>query len=827
MKQRSPRKAARKAAREKIHVEGDSPTEGTAQPAVPMSAEQRRGHQDSVEEIVQGTVFSDRLAYAVLALVCVYCHGFILTNDGPVWDGWYWVNWLQNRNWAPMVEYTRAQGLQTTLWLFGLFAYFPDVIGCGMFASVLCFFVESVLVYRFALAATRLNKVESLAISSLSLAVPFFNAAQDFPVIGLLFFRMLFVGAALCAVRSTDVSGDNLRHVLWRLSALGLFVLCCVTNGALLVYYGGFYLLLLNHEQRKLACGWMAGALHFVKRYPDYLLLPPLTYAGRLLFVKQFGWYETYNMPTSDWMNFWPNLGSFFRHVPTYHFANAWEWIGNHPLWSLAGVLGLVGFGWRARNWNLGARSPVPSFGLAAFGVLLFAFAIVPLALVGKVFYPNPIRLHSRHCVLMSVPVAIVLFSFLRSLLWRSGGSAHVAFLPLTAGCILWMGTQLNRAYVIERLDWIYSRSVQLRAVSDPRIRDSSIILTQNYSVTGLPIYDLYGFASAFGAMNHLVTPLPPENRRFYTPFEIHFMLHMTSVLPGEFKKIDPSGRQILLHVTRKKQEDAPLQMVWGYLRAKWSGDKDLMKTFLEPLTAVEVQLIREKALRVGGVSRDVESPPTGIPDASFSNGAGMSMVHLPEKWWAGKTEVAQKEFESIMGFNPSVFLDPQRPVECVSWNEAMEFCKRLTESEGKAGRLPPGHVYRLPTVDEWDRLAQGTPLTEGISMPQDPLWHTEPVGSKPSNSLGLHDVSGSVWEWCLDWADTRHLYKISKGGSWVSYDFTLRPYAGDRSQLRDLSAVAVDRLFGPARRDYPDQGFWDRGFRCVLAPPVEAGVLQ
>jgi formylglycine-generating enzyme required for sulfatase activity len=726
-----------------------------------------------------------------------------------------------------MVEYTGAQGLQTTLWLFGLFAYLPDVIGYGMFASVLCLFVESTLVYRLLLTATRLNRVESLAVAALSLAVPFFNAAQDFPVIGLLFFRMLFVAAALCAVRSTDAFGSGPRHLFLRFTALALFVLCCITNGALLVYYGGFYLLLFAHERRRHGTTWIAAARDFLGRYPDYFLLPPLTYAGRLLFVKQFGWYETYNMPTSDWVNFWPNLASFFRHVPTYHFANAFEWLASHPLWSLAGVIMTAGWGWFLKKHDTGARSPVPSAALIGCGALLFALAIVPLALVGKVFYPNPIRLHSRHCVLMSLPVALLIFAVMRAAFWRRGVSAHAAFLPVTAGCILWMGTQLNRAYVIERTDWIYSRSVQHRAVSDPRIRDSSIILTQNYNVTGLPIYDLYGFATAFGEMNHLVTPLPPENRRFYTPFEIHFMLHMTSVLPGEFKKIDPSGRQILLRVTRNRQGEAPVQIIWEYLRAKWSGDASLMKAFLEPLTTVEVQLIREKALRIAAVSPETEPPPAGTPTGSFCNGTGMAMVRLPEAWWSGKNEVTQREFESVMGFNPSVFRDPQRPVECVSWRDAMEFCRRLTQSEKAAGRVPEGHVYRLPTVEEWDRLAENTSMTDGISSPQEPLWHTEPVGSRPPNPLGLSDVSGNVWEWCLDWADPRRLYKVSKGGSWVSYDFSLKPYAGDRRMLRDLSAVAVDRLFGPSRRDYPEQGFWDRGFRCVLAPPREETVAR
>jgi formylglycine-generating enzyme required for sulfatase activity len=110
-------------------------------------------------------------------------------------------------------------------------------------------------------------------------------------------------------------------------------------------------------------------------------------------------------------------------------------------------------------------------------------------------------------------------------------------------------------------------------------------------------------------------------------------------------------------------------------------------------------------------------------------------------------------------------------PMECVTWEETQEFCRELTKREKKAGRLPKGYVFRLPTEAEWEyacRAGTTSPYNvKGESDDEDYLksekfiktfanvasGSTMPVGGKRlPNAWGLYDMHGNVFEWCHDW---------------------------------------------------------------------------
>jgi formylglycine-generating enzyme required for sulfatase activity len=189
--------------------------------------------------------------------------------------------------------------------------------------------------------------------------------------------------------------------------------------------------------------------------------------------------------------------------------------------------------------------------------------------------------------------------------------------------------------------------------------------------------------------------------------------------------------------------------------------------------------------------------PEPKAPGKNFTNFVGMELIQVPDGFWAGKFEVTQAEFQKVTGVNPSAFVGELRPVDNVTWNEAVEFCKKLTDLDLKKKKLPEGYYYTLPTESEWTNIMADATLDSAVtSLNGNIRSETSPVGNTIPNGLGLYDMRGNVMEFVL--SDESKPFRFLKGGSWQ-----------DRTE---------DRL-RPEFRWYcqPDERLNAFGFRCLL----------
>jgi len=245
------------------------------------------------------------------------------------------------------------------------------------------------------------------------------------------------------------------------------------------------------------------------------------------------------------------------------------------------------------------------------------------------------------------------------------------------------------------------------------------------------------------------------------------------------------------------------------------------------------------------------------IPNGTFMMGSPTSEekrfsdefqheVTIGNDYYLGVHEVTQAQYEKVMGENPSYFQgdtlaehatqtggvvravdSSNNPIESVSWEDAVVFCRRLSElpEEKNLGRL-----YRLPTESEWEyacRAGTTTAFSFGESSKSlgDYAWYdgnsdgqTHPVGEKKPNAWGLYDMQGNVWEWCAEWhgdypknavtdpvGAKKGTYRVLRGGCWGSVA------AHCRSAFRDGGY--------PLLRNY---GL--NGFRVALSSPEIPG---
>ena len=230
---------------------------------------------------------------------------------------------------------------------------------------------------------------------------------------------------------------------------------------------------------------------------------------------------------------------------------------------------------------------------------------------------------------------------------------------------------------------------------------------------------------------------------------------------------------------------------------ADWNGIVELPDGVTLPMVKVEAgSFVMSEAIR----------------QSVFDNRTGMDEYEVPHPvtlkydFYIGMTEVTQAQWRAVMHTDPSQFKGDDLPVEKITWYDAMSFCDKLNEM----GKAPRGWRFTLPTETQWEYAARGGVKSRGCMYSgsndlDEVAWYSHwlsdmragneeswkdrphPVGQKAPNELGLYDMSGNVYEWCLDdWKrdssravpeftrknERRDWGRVIRGGAWRFSDF-------------------------------------------------------
>ena len=201
----------------------------------------------------------------------------------------------------------------------------------------------------------------------------------------------------------------------------------------------------------------------------------------------------------------------------------------------------------------------------------------------------------------------------------------------------------------------------------------------------------------------------------------------------------------------------------------------------------------------------------------------------LKSKWrveikpfFLAKYVVTQELYYNITQKSPSFFRGDKKPVENISWYDAVNFCNLLSRNEGlKECYIINSHGivaydleakgYRLPTEAEWEYACRAGSKEIRYGEINGIAWYkenskgkTHEVGKKDPNSWGLYDMLGNVWEWCWDVYDEKVYgsYRIFRGGGWSD---------------TERGCLATNR-----RRSHPTFHIEDLGFRLARSIIVD-----
>ncbi len=245
-----------------------------------------------------------------------------------------------------------------------------------------------------------------------------------------------------------------------------------------------------------------------------------------------------------------------------------------------------------------------------------------------------------------------------------------------------------------------------------------------------------------------------------------------------------------------------------------------------------EAQYIND-VLGVDSLGNEINLELVYIPSGRFMMGTPGIDRESPQHWvdlsafFMSKYPITQIQWELIMGNNPSRFKGPNRPVECVSWEDCVSFCEKVSKIIGKE--------CTLPSEAQWEYACRAGTTTAhflaetvavGITSDGDYIYQNQPkgicrgatteVGIFPANGFGLYDMYGNVWEWCADSWHYSYEGAPSDGKAWIDNGYTFKQQVVRGASMRCDTKTCRSADREGRRRN---KGYEFLGFRMAWVP--------
>lgn len=269
----------------------------------------------------------------------------------------------------------------------------------------------------------------------------------------------------------------------------------------------------------------------------------------------------------------------------------------------------------------------------------------------------------------------------------------------------------------------------------------------------------------------------------------------------------------------------------------KAEGHEKNLETWTEPFTEMKFVRIEGGCFQMGQLPLETRLLKREVGTYEYKKYYGDEVPRHKvclDGFWMGATEVTQKQWVKVMGFNPSHFnTDENFPVDSVSWQDAVNFIAKLNKENNT-------EEFQLPSEAQWEFAARGNTedvmyhtgntitseqanfngsIAFGLNLRDEYRKSPVAAASFSPNAYGLHNMHGNVWEWCRDWYGEDYYtdspmrnppgpaegeMRVLRGGSWFRYSGHIR---------------SATRYKNKATGQYADTGF-----RLVKSAKTQAG---